>query len=76
MALAPVLLVLAWNGQSTLFVVLFAGALISDMADGYLARRLNQVSDLGAKLDSWADLATWVSAAVGIWWLWPDLVRR
>ena len=76
MALAPVLLGLAWAGQSTLFVVFFAGSLLSDMADGYLARRLNQVSDLGAKLDSWADLATWVSAAVCVWWLWPDLVRR
>ncbi len=76
MALAPVLLGLAWSGQSKLFVVFFAAALLSDVADGYLARRLNQVSDLGAKLDSWADLAIWVSAAACIWWLWPDLVRR
>jgi CDP-diacylglycerol--glycerol-3-phosphate 3-phosphatidyltransferase len=76
MALAPVLLVLAWTGQSDLFIAVFVCSLLSDVADGYLARRLNQVSDLGAKLDSWADLATWVSAGVCIWWLWPDLVRQ
>jgi CDP-diacylglycerol--glycerol-3-phosphate 3-phosphatidyltransferase len=76
MALTPVLLTFAWNGQSTLFIAFFVGSLLSDVADGYLARRLDQVSDFGAKLDSWADLATWVSAAVCVWWLWPDLIRQ
>lgn len=76
MALTPVLLTFAWNGHTILFIAFFVGSLLSDMADGYLARKLDQVSDFGAKLDSWADLATWVSAAVCVWWLWPDLVRQ
>lgn len=75
-ALVPVLLYFAWTGEGTLFLVFFACSLLSDIADGYLARRLNQVSDLGAKLDSWCDFTTWMAAAICVWWLWPDLVRR
>jgi cardiolipin synthase len=36
-------------------LLLFAYAGISDWLDGYLARKLNQFSDLGAKLDPLAD---------------------
>lgn len=28
---------------------------VTDVLDGYLARKLNQVTELGSKLDSWAD---------------------
>lgn len=40
---------------SALFYVLYIFAGVSDMADGFLARLLNTVSDLGAKLDTTAD---------------------
>lgn len=46
------------------------------MLDGVLARRLGQESELGARLDQWADFALWVALPLGVWWLWPDLVRR
>jgi hypothetical protein len=73
---APVLMVLAWNGASAPFLGLFACGLLSDVADGALARRLGQESDFGARLDQWADFALWLSFPIGAWWLWPETVRR
>jgi CDP-diacylglycerol--glycerol-3-phosphate 3-phosphatidyltransferase len=72
----PVLLALAWNGSTGLFLVLFGLALGSDVLDGVLARRLDLESDFGARLDQWADFALWASLPLGAWWLWPDIVRR
>ena len=74
--LAPVLLLLAWAGDHTLFLICLMLALVSDAVDGWLARRLGQCTELGARLDSWSDLALSVCAPVGVWWLWPELVRR
>ena len=73
---APVLLVLAWNGATGIFLVLFALALLSDVLDGVVARRLGLESEFGARLDQWADFALWVSFPLGAWWLWPEIVRR
>ncbi|MBM3506729.1 MAG: CDP-alcohol phosphatidyltransferase family protein [Alphaproteobacteria bacterium] len=74
-ALVPVLLALAWMGQSSAFVVTFAVAAATDALDGYLARRLRQVTELGARLDSIGDIALYFSLPLAAWWLWPDLVR-
>ena len=75
-ACVPVLLALAWNGAVGTFLTLFGLALVSDVLDGALARRLGQESDFGARLDQWADFALWVSFPLGAWWLWPEIVRR
>src|SRR6266850_1706287 len=74
--LVPVLLGLAWAGYSKtgLFLLLFS--LVTDAVDGFLARKLNQRTDLGAKLDSWADFATSLSLPLAGWWLRPDVVRQ
>ncbi len=74
--IAPLLLVSAATGRAGLFVFLFILSLVSDALDGFLARRLNQVSGLGAQLDSWGDLATYLAAPAGVWLLWPALIRR
>ena len=74
--LAPLLLVAAASGRDGLFLFLFLLSLTSDALDGFLARRLNQVSEWGAQLDSWGDLVTYLAAPVGVWLLWPALVRR
>jgi phosphatidylglycerophosphate synthase len=73
-ALAPILLLLAWNGMEHLFLVCLVVALVSDIVDGQLARRLNLASELGARLDSWADLLTYCSVPLATYWLRPDLV--
>jgi phosphatidylglycerophosphate synthase len=73
-ALAPILLLLAWNGLEHLFLACLIAALVSDIVDGQIARRLNLASELGARLDSWADLLTYTSIPLATYWLRPDLV--
>ena len=41
--------------------------------DGYIARKLNQVSDFGAKLDSWGDALTYASMIFGLYQIWPAI---
>ena len=75
MLLAPILLLLAWQLRPTMFLLCAAVSLTSDLVDGFLARHLQQRSELGAKLDSWGDLLTYVALGVGAWWLWPHVIR-
>ena len=58
------------------FLVLLVCALLTDLADGYLARRLHQESELGARLDSWGDFALYITTPLSAWWLWPELIVR
>ena len=76
LALAPFLVVAALAGSRTIFLILFAVALLSDALDGYLARRFKQASELGARLDSWGDCAVALATPVALWLLWPELIRR
>ena len=76
LGIIPLQFYLAWNGQAVLFLVLFLAQLLSDLLDGLLARWLNQSSKFGARLDSWADLATYMSLPLCAWWLWPEIVHR
>jgi len=74
--LVPVLLTLAWLGRSQAFLVCLIASLITDAADGILARRLRQTTEIGAKLDSWADFITCLALPVCAWWLRPDVIRE
>lgn len=74
-AMLPVLGGLAWSGQALLFLGALALSLSSDVLDGWLARKTGVVTELGAKLDSWGDLATYATLPLFAWWLWPDLMR-
>lgn len=76
LALAPVLLLVAWQNLPLLFLGLLAAALLSDAADGFIARRLDQTTELGSKLDSWADVSVYLSLPLACWWLWPEVIRR
>lgn len=76
LVLMPVHIVLAAQGWKAAFLVCLIFALTTDAADGFLARRWNQVTEFGAGLDSWADAATWLGAIVGAHFLWPELIRR
>lgn len=57
------------------FVVLIIASLISDILDGFLARLLKCTSELGARLDSYADIGTFVSAVAGLIVFGSDFVR-
>lgn len=73
---APFLLYLAWSGQKTWFLILLIFSLATDAVDGFVARKLNQVSEFGARLDSWGDFGLFVITLLCVWRLWPELARR
>lgn len=57
----PVFLVASFGGQYHFAFFLFIGAALTDIVDGFIARRLNQRSKLGALLDPAADKTMMVS---------------
>lgn len=73
---APFILLLAWFGYKIAFLSLLAVALLTDALDGYVARKSHQITELGAKLDSWGDVINYLTIALSSWWLWPDIVLR
>jgi len=74
--LVPVLLMLAWTGRSETLLACIILSLLTDAIDGLLARRLNQTTELGARLDSWGDLLTCLALPLCGWWLRPEVVRQ
>jgi phosphatidylglycerophosphate synthase len=73
---APVLLLLAWEGHRNAFIVLLFVSLVSDAIDGYIARRFNASSRLGAKFDSLGDMAIYLTIPICAWWLWPQVLKQ
>ncbi|NNL57054.1 MAG: CDP-alcohol phosphatidyltransferase family protein [Pseudomonadales bacterium] len=74
--LTPLLFALALYQQPVWYLVVVAATIFTDLLDGYLARRLNQVSRLGSQLDSWGDFFVYTTMALGAWILWPAVVQR
>ena len=67
--LVPVIIWAIASNQMEIAFALFVVAGISDAVDGFLAKRFNMASELGALLDPLADKALLVSiyVALGIW---------
>lgn len=74
--MALVLLFLALKQLPMLFIGAMIFTELTDILDGYLARRLNVVSELGAQLDSWGDFVVYITLAISAWLLWPDIVQQ
>ncbi len=72
--MAPVMLTLSLLGYGGWFLAaaLFSG--FTDVVDGFLARRLNQITEFGSHLDSWGDFTVYSCMAIGAWLLWPEVV--
>lgn len=62
----PVLLIFALLGYEDLFVIFLVINLATDILDGLIARILNQQTEFGARLDSIADIGTYILAVTGI----------
>jgi CDP-diacylglycerol--glycerol-3-phosphate 3-phosphatidyltransferase len=74
--IVPLLATLAFRGWGHAFTLLLASSLLLDSFDGYLARRLNQQTLLGAQLDSWGDFLTVLVYPAAAVWLQPTLLRQ
>jgi len=70
--LAPVIALLPFiegYWPKVIAFVIFVAAAVSDVVDGYLARRSKQVTDLGMLLDPAADKALLIATLVPIYWI-------
>ena len=73
---APVLVGLAAVGNSSAFTWVLVPALLSDIADGLIARAFHLQSTLGALLDSIADTLLLFASVYGIWIFHPEVVEQ
>ncbi|OUR73307.1 CDP-alcohol phosphatidyltransferase [Methylophaga sp. 41_12_T18] len=73
---APILLWFAAQQNEVGFLILLMISFTTDVLDGMTARLLNQSSELGAKLDTFADIIIYTTIAISAWWLWPDTVLQ
>ena len=64
MLLIPVFAVLFFRGQKIAALCVFCAASLTDMLDGYLARKLNQITDFGKLFDPLADKLMVLTAMV------------
>lgn len=68
LALVPVFLILLVVGEDFIALAVLALSGFTDFLDGFLARRLNQVSKLGQLLDPAADRLYILAALLGLGW--------
>lgn len=74
-AIAPFLLWDALDGYITpWFLVGYGVAVLSDIFDGIIARRLGVSNANLRRADSWADVALYLCIAAAAWWVHRDLV--
>ena len=64
LCLVPVFCYFLWNGNSVVAGIVFVIAALSDVLDGFLARRLNATSNFGKLADPFADKIMQISAIV------------
>ena len=74
--IAPLLFYFAFNKLENWFLVALLFSAATDVLDGYLARKLQQITRLGSQLDSWGDFTIYSTMAVCAWIIWPEIVQR
>ena len=74
--MAPVLFYYAFTQQPDWYLGVLLFAVFTDVLDGFLARTLHQITEMGSHLDSWGDFVIYSTMAICAWVLWPDIVRR
>ena len=72
--MAPILFYFAFIQQPHWFIGALLFTVFTDVLDGFLARTLNQITELGSHLDSWGDFVIYSTMAICAWILWPDIV--
>ena len=74
--MAPVLFYFALTQQPYWYIGVLLIAVFTDVLDGFLARILKQITEMGSHLDSWGDFVIYITMAVCAWILWPDILQR
>jgi CDP-diacylglycerol--glycerol-3-phosphate 3-phosphatidyltransferase len=74
--IAPLMFVFAFLGMETWFLAALIFSGFTDVLDGLLARKLNMITPLGARLDSWGDFTIYATMAICAWILWPEITQR
>jgi len=74
--MAPVLFYFAFTQQPYWFIGALLFAEFTDVLDGFLARTLNQITEMGSHLDSWGDFTIYSTIAICAWILWPEILLR
>lgn len=70
----PFLLIFIFLGHQYLFAFFIWFNLTTDILDGWIARRFNQITEIGARLDGIADSGTYILAITGIFFFkWTDI---
>jgi len=72
--MAPVLVWLALKQEHDWFIIALVFTVFTDVLDGFLARTLNQITEMGSHLDSWGDFVIYSVMAFSAWVLWPEIV--
>jgi len=73
---APVMIVLIFTGNTEIFKWMLPVSFFTDLIDGFLARKYNAISVMGAKLDSMADDLTIVAAIAGLFVMKTGFIRE
>lgn len=74
--MTPILIMLAINQQPQWFIIALIFTVFTDVLDGFLARTLKQITEIGSRLDSWGDFIVYSTMALSAWLLWPEIVVR
>jgi CDP-diacylglycerol--glycerol-3-phosphate 3-phosphatidyltransferase len=70
----PFILWLVLSGYEKLFALFITISLVTDILDGFIARRFKLQTAIGAKLDSWADMGTYILAFLAIYlFKWEEI---
>jgi cardiolipin synthase (CMP-forming) len=67
----PLMLLSAWRREPGWFAWLLGYALVTDLIDGSIARAFGQATAFGARLDSIADAAVYLTAPVAALYVYP-----
>lgn len=62
----PFIGILIYEGLESWFVFFICAHFVTDILDGWIARRFNQMTEIGATLDSMADTGTYILAIAGV----------
>ncbi len=62
----PVVLYFALARNESVYFILLLVNLVTDVLDGFIARKFNMQTEFGARLDSFADIGMYVLAFVGV----------